>query len=113
MTYFIKFPIKNQAPLQKIKNSQIVWESLFLFSHLLLDFLHFGIAPIQLHELVVGALFDDLSGIEDQDLVGILNGGEAVGDDKGGPALLDHFQGLDMGCFQSLRINMGGGFIQD
>lgn len=22
-------------------------------------------------------------------------------------------QGLDMGCFQSLRINMGGGFIQD
>ena len=98
--------------MQKIKNSQIVWESLFLFSHLLLDFLHFGIAAIQLHELVVGTLFDDLSGIEDQDLVGILNGGEAVGDDKGGPALLDHFHG-PLDDFLCLRVDMGGSFIQD
>ena len=37
--------------------------ALLLPSHLLLDFLHFGVAAVQLHELVVGALFDDLAGI--------------------------------------------------
>ena len=38
-------------------------------------------------ELFVGTLFDDTSVVEDDDLVGIADGAEAVGDDKGGSAL--------------------------
>ena len=37
----------------------------------------------------MGALLDDASVVEDDDLVGITDGGEAMGDDKGGAPLHD------------------------
>ncbi|MFJ4574930.1 hypothetical protein ACIQWV_29750 [Streptomyces sp. NPDC098085] len=33
-------------------------------------------------ELVVGSLFADVAGFDDEDLVGFADGGEAVGDDE-------------------------------
>ena len=37
----------------------------------------------------MGALLDDAPVVEDDDLVGITDGGEAMGDDKGGAPLHD------------------------
>lgn len=36
------------------------------------------------HEFVVGAALDDLAVVEDHDDVGVLDGGESVGDDENG-----------------------------
>ena len=40
-------------------------------------------------QLLVGALLDDASVVEDDDLVGIADGGEAVGNDESGAPLHD------------------------
>ncbi len=60
----------------------------------------------------MGALFDYLSVFEDVDAVGILDGGETVGDDEGGACghevverVLDELFGLG--------VHTGGGFIED
>jgi hypothetical protein len=59
------------------------------------------VAAAELVEGLVGSSFDDVALLDDEDLVGAANGGEAVGDDEGGPALhevaeavLDHGLGL-------------------
>ncbi len=41
----------------------------------------FGVMAALGHQLVVRALFDDLAVIHDDDAVGVLDGGQAVGDD--------------------------------
>jgi hypothetical protein len=38
--------------------------------------------------------FYDAAVLHDNDLIGIVNGGEPVGDDQGGPVSRDVFQGL-------------------
>lgn len=38
-------------------------------------------------EFGVGSLFDDLSPLKDQDLIGIADGAQAVGNDKAGSAV--------------------------
>ena len=45
------------------------------------------VASFFLQQLVVAALLLDLSVLNDHDAVGVTDGGEAVGDDKHGPAL--------------------------
>src|SRR5688572_18682692 len=45
------------------------------------------IEAVDADQLLVGALFDDASFIDDDDAVGVLDRGEAVGDDEGGAAL--------------------------
>jgi hypothetical protein len=43
-----------------------------------------GVPPTLVEQVVVGATFDDTAVLHDEDLVGVLHGGEAVGDDDGG-----------------------------
>ena len=60
------------------------------------DFQHFKIGKLQRPEMFVyavfcqqrgmGTLLDNLSVLQDDDAVGALNGGQAVGDDKRGAA---------------------------
>ena len=45
-------------------------------------------------EFVVGAFFDDVAFVHDKNQVGILDCGEAVGDDEGRFVLHKHFEGL-------------------
>lgn len=63
-------------------------------------------------ELVVSAGFDDLPLFEDVDAVGILNGGEAVGDDDAGAILHQGVEGLLNEEF-GLVVDGGGGFIEE
>ncbi len=63
-------------------------------------------------EGLVGAAFDDLSLLDDEDLVGAADGGEAVGDDEGGAALHQVAQAiLDHGL--GLGVERAGGLVED
>ncbi len=63
-------------------------------------------------QLRVSAHFADGLVLQHHDLVGVADGGEAVGDDDGGAALHQAFQGL-LDEQLGLGIDRGGGFIQD
>ena len=63
-------------------------------------------------ELVVVAVFDDASVLQDEDAVGVPDGGEAVGDDQGGAALgelADTLLDDELGG----GVQVGGGLVQD
>ena len=64
-----------------------------------------------IQQLLVGALFDDLAIVDDQHMVGIPDGAEAVGDDKAGAAGHQAQQGfLDAGL--GAGVHAAGGLIQ-
>ncbi len=63
-------------------------------------------------ETVVGALLNDLTILEDENFISLLNGGEAVGNDKAGPTFHQSTHGLLYQEFQP-GINRGGCFIQN
>src|SRR4029079_11085453 len=63
-------------------------------------------------EFVVFAPLDDAPAIEDEDLVGMADGGEPVGDDEAGAARHEAIEGaLDEAL--GLGIDAGGGLIED
>ena len=70
------------------------------------------IVAVLCHEVFVAALFDDVAVPDDEDAVGAFDGGEAVGDDKGGAPghELAHGQ-LDF--LLGLGVHVGGGFVQN
>src|SRR5258708_40292598 len=70
------------------------------------------IKTLLVEELLVGAFFDDFAVVDDEDLVGVADGGEAVGDDEGGAALHEAQQGfLDVGF--GAGVDAAGGLIED
>ena len=56
------------------------------------------------------ALLDEFAVVEDADLIGIADGGEAVGDDEGGAIGAEVFEGLLDEFFGGV-IEGGGGFV--
>lgn len=60
----------------------------------------------------MGALLDDAPMVEDDDLVGITDGGEAMGDDKGGAPLHD---GVHASLYELLGtgVDTGGCLVKD
>ena len=69
------------------------------------------VAPLSGDQLVMGSPLHDLPVLDDQDLVGLANGAQAVGDDKGGAPpdqLIQTFLNEDL----ALGIQIGGGFVQ-
>ena len=60
----------------------------------------------------MGALLDDAPVVEDDDLVGITDGGEAMGDDKGGAPLHD---GVHASLYELLGtgVDTGGCLVED
>ena len=63
-------------------------------------------------QLVVGALLDDVAVLEHQDQVGVLDGGQTVGDDKAGAVFGEPVHGLlcnELGP----GIHRGGSFVQN
>ena len=60
----------------------------------------------------MGAAFDDAAFVEDDDGVGVADGGETVSDDDGGAAAHDGFEGLLDGAF-AFGVEGGGGFVED
>jgi hypothetical protein len=70
------------------------------------------VSAVELVELVVGAAFDDATVFDDEDLVGLADGGEAVGDDEGGASLHEEVEaGLDEGF--GFGVEGAGGFVED
>ncbi len=78
------------------------------------------VAAVQCVERFVGAAFDDASLLDDEDLVGAADRGEAVGDDEGRPSLhevaeavLNHGLGLGVEGAGSLIEDEDAGVGQD
>jgi hypothetical protein len=60
----------------------------------------------------MGAALDDLAVVDDDHHAGIANGGEAVGNDKRGAALEEHFQ-CPLDQFLGVCVDAGGGLVED
>ena len=60
----------------------------------------------------MGALLDDAAVVEDDDQVGIADGGETVGDDEGGAAL---HEGVHASLHKPFRagVDARGGLVED
>ena len=71
-----------------------------------------GIEAACLHELVVGALLHDVAVPHDKDQVGVLDGGQAVCDDKAGAALHQTVHG-GLDALLGAGIHTAGSFIQN
>ena len=65
-----------------------------------------------LHQLLVGAGLDDPASLHHHQPVGVAQGGEPVGDGKGGAPLHQMGQGL-LDVFLGLYIDRGGGLVED
>src|SRR5215217_8246996 len=63
-------------------------------------------------QLVVAPFLGDACFVDDNDAVGVLDGGQAVGDDQRGAALGQFHEGLLDGPLR-FRVERGGGFVQD
>lgn len=63
-------------------------------------------------EFVVAADADDAAFVENDDLVGACDGGEAVSDDEGGAALRDFLHGFLDFAF-GIGVDLAGGFVED
>src|SRR6185295_4141726 len=71
-----------------------------------------GVAPAAGQELLVRAGFDNAAVLDDRDAVGMADGGEAVGDDKAGPAAHEAGQApLDEPL--ALGVEVAGGLVED
>src|SRR5512135_1946423 len=64
------------------------------------------------HQLLVSTLLDDFAVVDDDDIIRIADGGEAVRDDEAGAALHQAQERLLDARFRA-RVHAGGGFIQD
>ncbi len=63
-------------------------------------------------EVVVVAFLGDLAVAQDEDAVGVADGGEAVGDDEGGAAGDQRAEVLLDGSL-GLRVHRAGGLVED
>ena len=72
----------------------------------------FGVEVGGGQEGVVGAGGGDATLLHDQDLIGIADGGEAVGDDEGGASVDEVLEG-ELDEMLGFGIDRGGGIIQD
>ena len=70
-----------------------------------------GVEAIVRHEFVMRAVFGDDSSVDDDDLVGVADGAEAVGDGDDGLALHQPFQRVDHEFF-GFAVERGGGFVE-
>lgn len=65
-----------------------------------------GISAAEGDQFVVGPAFDDRAGLEDEDAVGVADGGETMGDDEAGATFEEPFERvLDAGF--GVRIDGG------
>lgn len=71
-----------------------------------------GVVAVAGEEFVVCAQFGDAAGYEDGDLVGVAGGGDAVGDEDGGPALHDGAKAVEDALF-GVGVDAGEGVVED
>lgn len=76
-----------------------------------LDAVQLRVQPVEGHQLVVGALFFDHTVFDHDDLVGVADGAQSMGDAKNGAALHQSLQGFNHQMF-GLRIEGCGGFVK-
>lgn len=69
-----------------------------------------GINTAGCDQVIVTALLDELTVFQDEDAVGVADGGQAMGDDNGGASYRNLLErALDEGL--GLVVDRGGGFI--
>ena len=71
-----------------------------------------SVGTLGLKKLLVLAHFHDVPVVQDHYLVGIADGGQAMGYDDGGTALEDTLESL-LNQYLSVGVYVGGGFVQD
>ena len=71
-----------------------------------------GVDAFLLEQGMVVAAFDDAALVHDEDLVGVADGGKAVGDDDGGASGQEALKGLLNEFFRG-GVHAGGGFVED
>jgi hypothetical protein len=62
----------------------LAWIYKLILFKVILPVVEFAVSPAKLEQLVVAATLDDLTRLENQDLVSAADGGEPVSDDKRG-----------------------------
>ena len=72
----------------------------------------FPVVAAQGEEFLVRAALDDAAFVQDDDLVGVLDGAEAVGDGDGGAAGHELLEGL-LDAALGLGVERGGGLVED
>src|SRR6266850_2576178 len=77
-----------------------------------LDAIEFGVHPAERQQLVMRSLLGHDALLENDNVVGVANGAQAVGDRNGGPTLHQPRQGLQHQLFR-LGIERGGRFVQN
>ncbi len=70
------------------------------------------VGPALGDELIVAAAFDDATVVDDEDAVGVADGGKTMSDDEAGAALHQTFEGF-VDEPLALGIEGGGGFIEE
>src|SRR5262245_27241560 len=77
-----------------------------------LELVKFAVDAAAAEQLGVGALLGDAAVFQDDDEVGFLNGGKAVGDADGGAALHEVVEGALDGAL-GFGVQRAGGFVED
>lgn len=69
---------------------------------------------VLLKELVIVALFDELTGLHDDDFIGIFNGGKTMGNNDNGnvTSLLSVFVDGGLDSFLIYSVEGGGSFVE-
>src|SRR5690606_3562940 len=92
-----------RAPVVRVRRGAVVHE---------LELVEAGVEAAALEELVVRALLAQLAAVEDEDAVGVLDGGEAMGDDDGGAAAHEGVERmLDLALERG--VDGAGGLVED
>src|SRR6266853_1058304 len=80
------------------------------FLNLLLE--HFAVKAAALDQFLMGAAFNDAAAVEDQNQIGVLNGGKALRDDERRSPFAEAAHGLPDEPL-GLRVHAGGGVVED
>ena len=87
------------------------YETTFVRAGVELGAVELGVDAVAGHQLVVGAVFGDDAAGEDDDLVGVADGAEPMGDGDDGLAFHELFEGVD-DEFLGFAVEGGGGLVE-
>ena len=105
-------PFEPSEPFEPFEPSRPPGRSFLTAFLLFLGLIEFIVLALFGDECLMVSGFNEAAVVEDVDAVGVSYGGEAVGDDDGGPVFGQIVQS-SLHCFFCLGIQGGGGFIED
>src|SRR5262249_18367337 len=98
--------------LREIRGEVLAWVDEAIEFEAVLLVVELAVASALAEQLLVGAALHDLAALQDQDLVGALDGGEAVRDHERGPAAAQRAQSI-LDHALALAVEARRGFVED